>query len=318
MCPPAFIFGFLTAGLGFMQNRAMVAAQNEAIEVQNINQRAQFDREKIQVAANRFREQQQFQSTELANETSEFLADRAFEKETQSINLQIAQAQEEAALKKREKKLETTRAKGEILATGKGGMNIVNLLADVDSQYGQFDYAVNRNLAFTGSIADQDKRSANIRRASRLATLNPYIKQTYIDPVRPVDAPKIRSNTGLALLSAGLQGASAGMAWHSGMLDAGYKWEGGRYTKVGSTSSKKGWFGFGSSRLLKENIFKVGKSSEGHNVYKFNYKNNPTNYIGVIAEEVQKIKPEAVFKMANGFLGVNYDLIDVDFLVQTT
>ena len=94
------------------------------------------------------------------------------------------------------------------------------------------------------------------------------------------------------------------------MLDAGYKWEGGRYTKVGSTG--------GSSRLLKENIFKLGKSSEGHNVYKFNYKNNPTNYIGVIAEEVQKIKPEAVFKMANGFLGVNYDLIDVDFLVQTT
>ena len=115
-----------------MQNRAMVAAQNEAIEVQNINQSAQFDRDKIQVAANRFREQQQFQSTELANETSEFLADRPFEKETQSINLQIAQAQEEAALKKREKKLEVTRAKGEILATGKGGMNIVNLLADVD------------------------------------------------------------------------------------------------------------------------------------------------------------------------------------------
>ena len=126
MCPPAFIFGALAAGLGFVQNQQMIAAQNEAIEVQNIYQAAQFDRDKIQVAANRFREQQQFQSTELANETSEYLADRAFEKETQSINLQIAQAQEEAALKKREKKLETTRAKGEILATGKGGLNVVS------------------------------------------------------------------------------------------------------------------------------------------------------------------------------------------------
>ena len=310
MCVPPIVIGILAGGLGFIQNQMMVAAQNEAIEVQNINQAAQFERDKIQVEAQRFNQQQQYDSTQLANETSEYLANRALEKETQSINLQIAQAQEEAALKKQEKWKEVTRAKGEILATGKGGINIFNLLADVDSQYGQFDYAVNRNLAFTGSIADQDKRSANIRRASRLATLNPYIKQTYIDPVRPVDAPKIRSNTGLALLSAGLQGASAGMAWHSGMLDAGYKWEGGRYTKVGSTG--------GSSRLLKENIFKLGKSSEGHNVYKFNYKNNPTNYIGVIAEEVQKIKPEAVFKMANGFLGVNYDLIDVDFLVQTT
>lgn len=240
MCPPAFIFGALAAGLGFVQNRMMVAAQNEAIEVQNINQAAQFERDQLQVKANRFGQQQQFDSTELANETSEYLADRAFEKETQSINLQIVQAQEEAALKKREKKLEVTRAKGEILATGKGGMNIVNLLADVDSQYGQFDYAVNRNLAFTGgAIADTDKRSAIIRRASRLASLNPYIKQTYIDPVRPVDAPKIRSNTGLALLSAGLQGASAGLSWSSGMNQAGYEWKGwgqGGYQKVGRYS----------------------------------------------------------------------------------
>ena len=193
-------------------------------------------------------------------------------------------------------------------------MNIVNLLADVDSQFGQFDWAVNRNLAFTGSIADQDKRSANIRRSSRLATLNPYIERTYIDPARPIDAPKVRSNTGLALLSAGLQGASAGMSWSSNMAGAGYQWKGwtgGGYQKVASATA-------GSSRLLKENIFKLGKSSEGHNVYKFNYKGNPTNYIGVIAEEVQKLKPEAVFRMANGFLGVNYDQIDVDFLVQTT
>ena len=231
MCPPAVIIGVLSAGLGFVQHQQTVAAQNRQIEVANQNQRATFEVNKLQVEANRFREQQQKQSTELANETSEFLANRAFEKETASINLQIAQAQEEAALKKKEKKLETTRAKGEILATGKGGLNIVNLLADVDSQFGQFDWAVNRNLAFTGSIADQDKRSANIRRSSRLATLNPYIERTYIDPARPIDAPKVRSNTGLALLSAGLQGASAGMNWASSVNDAGYKfsWKKGYY-----------------------------------------------------------------------------------------
>ena len=226
MCPPAVIIGVLSAGLGFVQHQQTVAAQNRQIEVANQNQRATFEVNKLQVEANRFREQQQKQSTELANETSEFLANRAFEKETASINLQIAQAQEEAALKKKEKKLEVTRAKGEILATGKGGLNIVNLLADVDSQFGQFDWAVNRNLAFTGSIADQDKRSANIRRSSRLATLNPYIERTYIDPARPIDAPKVRSNTGLALLSAGLQGASAGMNWSSAAKGAGYEWKG--------------------------------------------------------------------------------------------
>ena len=136
-------------------------------------------------------------------------------------------------------------------------------------------------------------------------------------PAAPILQEKVRGNTGLALLSAGLSGASAGMNWSSAMSGAGYTWKGwtgGGYVKAGAKAAS----GAPSSRLLKENIFKLGKSSEGHNVYKFNYKGNPTNYIGVIAEEVQKLKPEAVFRMANGFLGVNYDQIDVDFLVQTT
>ena len=313
MCAPPIVIGIISAGLGFIQNQQMIAAQNRAIEVQNQNARAQFEVDKLQVQANRFREQQQYQSTELANDTSEFLANRAAEKEISSINIQVAQAQEEKALKKREKKLETVRAKGEILATGKGGLNVVNLLADVDSQFAQYDWGSNRNLAFVGYQGATDKESANIRRASRLASLNPYIEQQYIDPARPIDQPKMKSNTGLALLSAGLQGASAGMSWSSGMTGAGYEWKGwtgGGYQKLASSSP--------SSRLLKENIFKLGKSSEGHNVYKFNYKGNPTNYIGVIAEEVQRIKPQAVSRLSNGFLGVDYNLIDVDFLVQTT
>ena len=223
MCAPPIVIGIISAGLGFIQNQQMIAAQNRAIEVQNQNQRAQFEVDKLQVEANRFREQQQFQSTELANDTSEFLANRAAEKEISSINIQVAQAQEEAAIKKREKKLETTRAKGEILATGKGGLNVVNLLADVDSQFAQYDWGSNRNLAFVGYQAATDKESANIRRASRLATLNPYIQQQYIDPVKPIDQPKVPKNTGLALLSAGFQGASAAMSWSSGLESMGYK-----------------------------------------------------------------------------------------------
>ena len=316
MCPPAVIIGVLSAGLGFIQHQQTIAAQNEAREIQNQNALAQYDVAKLQAEANRTREDQQYQTQQLANETSEVLADRAAEKEISSINIQLAQAQEEAALKKREKKLETVRAKGEILATGKGGLNVVNLLADVDRQFAQYDWGSNRNLAFVGYQAATDKESANIRRAGRLAQLNPYIQQTYIDPARPIEMPKIKSNTGLALLSAGLQGASAGMSWSSGMSNAGYTWGGWGtgYQKLGAS----GQYMRSSTRLLKENIFKLGTSKEGHNVYKFNYKGNPTNYIGVIAEEVQKIKPEAVARLSNGFLGVNYNLIDVDFLVQTT
>ena len=232
MCVPPIVIGIIAGGLGFIQNQQMIAAQNEAIEVANQNQRAQFERDKLQVEAQRFNQQQQYDSTQLANETSEFLANRAAEKEISSINIQIAQAQEEAALKKREKKLEATRAKGEILATGKGGLNVVNLLADVDSQFAQYDWGSNRNLAFVGYQGSTDKESANIRRASRLAVLNPYIKQTYIDPVKPIDQPKVSKNTGLALLSAGFQGASVGMSFASGMKDLGYTWADGKWSKI--------------------------------------------------------------------------------------
>jgi len=237
MCVPPIVIGIIAGGLGFIQNQQMIAAQNEAIEVANQNQRAQFERDKIQVEAQRFNQQQQYDSTQLANETSEFLANRAAEKEISSINIQIAQAQEEAAIKKREKKLEATRTKGEILATGKGGLNIVNLLSDVDSQFAQYDWSSNRNLAFVGYQGSTDKESANIRRASRLAVLNPYIKQTYIDPVKPIDQPKVSKNTGLALLSAGFQGASVGMSFASGMKDLGYTWANGAWTKTASLAN---------------------------------------------------------------------------------
>ncbi len=120
MCVPPIIIGVLSAGLGFMQYQSEIAAQNKAIENSNQNAIAQYDQAKLQTQANNFREQQQKASTELANETSKYMAERAFENERAQINLQVTQAQEEAAIKKREKKLESLSAKGEILATGKG------------------------------------------------------------------------------------------------------------------------------------------------------------------------------------------------------
>ena len=69
----------------------------------------------------------------------------------------------------------------------------------------------------------------------------------------------------------------------------------------------------GSSKKLKDNIVKIGRSIAGHNIYKFNYKGDSRRYVGVIAEEIQQTVPEAVVTMPSGFLGVIYDLIDVNF-----
>jgi len=68
-----------------------------------------------------------------------------------------------------------------------------------------------------------------------------------------------------------------------------------------------------SDRRLKENIQKIGESISGLGIYKFNYIGKAKQYIGAMADEVIKVVPEAAVLRPDGFYGVNYDLIDVDF-----
>ena len=75
-----------------------------------------------------------------------------------------------------------------------------------------------------------------------------------------------------------------------------------------ATSSGLGNLGF-SDKRLKENIELIGKSPSNINIYKFNYKNNPTTYQGVMADEVSW----ASVKHPNGYMMVDYNKIDVEF-----
>ncbi|MBX4215922.1 tail fiber domain-containing protein [Candidatus Parcubacteria bacterium] len=50
---------------------------------------------------------------------------------------------------------------------------------------------------------------------------------------------------------------------------------------------------FFSDKRTKENIRKVGKE-KGHNIYRFNYKGGKKKYEGVLAQEVEKKRPDAV------------------------
>ena len=63
---------------------------------------------------------------------------------------------------------------------------------------------------------------------------------------------------------------------------------------------------------VKENINKVGTSPQGYGIYEFNYIGDSTRYRGVMAQDVVKKHPMAVEVMSSGYLGVNYDLIDVN------
>jgi hypothetical protein len=62
-----------------------------------------------------------------------------------------------------------------------------------------------------------------------------------------------------------------------------------------------------SDERVKENIEPVGKTFDGQNIYKYNYKGSPTTNIGLIAQEVEKHHPSAVYKTENGMRMVDYD-----------
>jgi hypothetical protein len=69
-----------------------------------------------------------------------------------------------------------------------------------------------------------------------------------------------------------------------------------------------------SDRRLKENIKEVGVDQRTSlTLYEFNYKDRPgTRYIGVMADEVELMYPEAVTEV-DGYQAVNYDLLGIEF-----
>jgi hypothetical protein len=81
-----------------------------------------------------------------------------------------------------------------------------------------------------------------------------------------------------------------------------------------------GLMGLGGAYLmsdinLKENIEKIGSLDNGLNVYSYDYKDGydlpKGRQIGVMAQEVEKVIPEAVAVMPNGFKAVNYAMLGV-------
>ena len=70
-----------------------------------------------------------------------------------------------------------------------------------------------------------------------------------------------------------------------------------------------------SDERLKKEIVLIDVSDEGYNIYEFVYidDEDATVYQGVMAQEVIKSKPEAVYVDERGYYGVHYNLIDVEF-----
>lgn len=67
-------------------------------------------------------------------------------------------------------------------------------------------------------------------------------------------------------------------------------------------------FGFSDERL-KDNIKHIGTLESGIKVYEFTFKGDTTPQVGVMAQEVEEILPEAVVTDADGYKRVNYGIL---------
>ncbi len=120
----------------------------------------------------------------------------------------------------------------------------------------------------------------------------------------PVQALSLLAQIGVPIAGLGNQtnGTTASMQQLSG-ADQFSKLAGGISNIVGSLNPLKTFLN--SDRRLKQDIEQVGTLFDGTPVYGFRYKGAPAYHIGLMAQDVEKITPEAVMEI-NGYKAVDY------------
>jgi len=234
MCDPvSIVLGVVSTGLGIMQQQAAVRAQNAQIEFENMAAQQQYDQQVLQTTANRTAEQQQkvLQDDLIAQTTD--LANMDFANQIAQINVGLQQEQALAGQQKREAQREFIEGRGEVLASGRVGNTVSTLLADYRRQKAAFDWATDRNLAFSGASAKQEKRGSAAQRAARITSQQPYLERMFLDPLKPMMRGKVSGPGLIGYLSAGLSGATTGLSTHTSLTQEGI-WKGGKYNWSGA------------------------------------------------------------------------------------
>jgi hypothetical protein len=122
------------------------------------------------------------------------------------------------------------------------------------------------------------------------------------------------------IMTSGMQGAMQGYNQQAGILNQDYSnrlkaWDAEQHSDdafwgaVGSLGGAA--LGKWSDRRLKQNIERVGTLPNGLAWYAFDYVWGGERQHGVMADEVEKVMPEAVMTHGNGYKLVNYSLLGV-------
>lgn len=211
MCDAGLTLGLISGGLGIAQSVAGYQQAQQQTAYANASAQQNFVFQQMQASAGRHFEQMRENQQNAVIDQNRFLADKAYQDEISQLNLRLTQEQEAAAQKQQEASKQGMQLRGEVVASGRTGASVDNLIADYYRQQAAFDYATQRNLAFTGAQIQQQKVSSAATRGSRIASQQPYIQQPILDPMAPMAQPEPSALPYvLGGMSAGISGFTSG------------------------------------------------------------------------------------------------------------
>ena len=82
---------------------------------------------------------------------------------------------------------------------------------------------------------------------------------------------------------------------------------------AGRGGGGRGGGGRRSDMRLKHDIVLLGRLDDGLGYYRFVYNGGHTAYVGVMAQQVQTVMPEAVTRGPDGYMRVSYDRLGLPF-----
>jgi hypothetical protein len=109
----------------------------------------------------------------------------------------------------------------------------------------------------------------------------------------------------------GMRGGGFGGGRGGGGFGGGGR--GGGFGGGGRGGGGRGGGGRRSDMRLKHDIVLLGRLDGGLGYYRFVYNGGHTAYVGVMAQEVQAVTPQAVTRGADGYMRVSYDLLGLPF-----
>jgi len=110
-----------------------------------------------------------------------------------------------------------------------------------------------------------------------------------------------------AMSRGGMHGGGFGGGGRGGGFGGGGRGGGGGGMRRGGGGGRR------SDMRLKHDIVLLGRLDDGLGYYRFVYNGDHTAYVGVMAQEVQTVMPEAVSRGPDGYMRVSYDQLGLPF-----